>query len=374
MICGLCQAQLSGPQPFKLSGDVSAIQPPVAKVFLTYQSDGERKTDSAQVVEGKYHFSGLVSEPVMGSLRAVYKADAAGTVMPSSYKRDVAAVFLQAGALTVQSLDSFSHVSVKGSKAHEAFLALKQSVKPIQTRLDDLSAQYSQLYKAKDSAGMRALEPAFTAVDEDMKAAYAAFVRANPKSPVAPYAVNQAAGWDVDPDKVEPLLKLLPASSRELPTARLLKEKIETARKTGIGRLAMDFTQPDTSGIPVSLSSFRGKYLLVDFWASWCGPCRAENPNVVKVFNTYKDKGFYVLGVSLDQPTGKEKWLKAIHDDGLTWSHVSDLKFWNNAVAVQYGIQAIPQNLLLDPGGKIIAKNLRGAELEKKLAELFAGK
>jgi len=136
----------------------------------------------------------------------------------------------------------------------------------------------------------------------------------------------------------------------------------------------MDFTQNDTLGKPVTLSSLRGKYLLVDFWASWCGPCRAENPNVVKAFNKYKEKGFHIIGVSLDNPGQMEKWMKAIHDDGLIWTQVSDLKGWKNEVAIQYGIQAIPQNFLLDPEGKIIAKNLRGEELDSKLAEIVEKK
>jgi len=170
---------------------------------------------------------------------------------------------------------------------------------------------------------------------------------------------------------VDPLFTALPKTTQELPSGVELKEKIEIAKKTGIGKFAMDFTQNDTLGNPVMLSSFRGKYILIDFWASWCGPCRAENPNVVKAFDKYKEKGFHILSVSLDQPNAKDKWIKAIHDDKMAWTHVSDLLYWKNAVAVQYGIQAIPQNLLLDPQGKIIAKNLRGEDLDKKLEEFI---
>jgi peroxiredoxin len=140
---------------------------------------------------------------------------------------------------------------------------------------------------------------------------------------------------------------------------------------TAIGKNAPDFEQADTSGNMVKLSGFRGKYLLLDFWASWCGPCRAENPNVVKAYQKYHDRGFTILGVSLDQPGKKEAWLKAIHQDGLTWTHVSDLQFWNNAVAKMYGIRSIPQNFLLDKDGKIIATNIRAEELNKKLSEIF---
>jgi len=150
-----------------------------------------------------------------------------------------------------------------------------------------------------------------------------------------------------------------------------LQETIAISKIGAIGTASIDFTQADTSGKPVALSSFRGKYVLVDFWASWCGPCRNENPYVVESFNKFKSKNFSVLSVSLDKPGQKENWLKAIKEDGLTWTHVSDLKYFNNAAAQLYHIQSIPQNLLVDPDGKIIGKNLRGPALQAKLCEIF---
>lgn len=146
---------------------------------------------------------------------------------------------------------------------------------------------------------------------------------------------------------------------------------IAVAKKTELESKAMDFTQNDVNGKPINLNQFikNKKYVLIDFWASWCGPCRQENPNVVKAYDKYKDKGFEILGVSLDDK--KENWLKAIKDDRLAWPNVSDLKGWKNEVAVQYNIRAVPSNFLIDNTGKIVAKNLRAEDLHKKLAELF---
>ena len=138
-----------------------------------------------------------------------------------------------------------------------------------------------------------------------------------------------------------------------------------------IGMTAPDFSMADTEGNQVALNSFRGKYVLVDFWASWCKPCRMENPNLVRVYNSYKDKNFTILGVALEKPGQKEAWLRAINEDNLGWKQISDLQFWDSPVVVQYGIQGIPFNVLLDPAGKILAQGLRGEMLDAKLREIL---
>src|SRR6185437_1584149 len=164
------------------------------------------------------------------------------------------------------------------------------------------------------------------------------------------------------------LYKLLSKDVKNSTLAKYVGEQLELAKINPIGSQIVDFSQADTSGKTVKISSFRGKYVLIDFWASWCRPCRMENPNVVAAYKKYQNKNFTILGVSLDQ--AKQAWLNAIKMDGLSWTQVSDLKGWGNEVAGLFHVTSIPQNLLIGPDGKIVAKNLRGEALEHKLSEL----
>lgn len=354
------------PKEFELKGKLDLTNS-VDWIYLRYSSDGQYVMDSVQPKNGEFKFKGTITEPGEANLIAKFKQQ--GDNKPP---RQMIQIFLEPAKIELTAKDSLPNNKVEGSKGNDEFQSLIKQATLYDQKFEKMYDQYDSLEQAGDKEGMKKTEAAINQLDDEMREnVYGDFIKSHPGSDVAPFALKQYAGWEIDPAKVEPLYNSLSASLKESPSVKSIKDRIDIAKKTAIGSYAMDFTQNDTLGKPVSLSSFRGKYVLVDFWASWCGPCRRENPNVVKVFNKFKDKNFTILSVSLDRPNAKDKWLAAIHKDGLTWTHVSDLKYWDNAVAKQYGIRAIPQNLLLDPQGKIIAKNLRGEDLDAKLTEVF---
>ncbi len=352
--------------PFMLKGLLTATKYPIV-LYLNYQSSGRSIQDSAIVSDGHFIFKGSLSTPIRARLFCKRSANS-DNVRYSPYEERQ--LYLEPGVITVNSKGSLSEAAVTGSTSTAVADEWEKIGKPYIERMNDVRG--SAYYNRGNKDSVRILNEAFHQQRLASAQAMAALVARYP---------DAYASWDMvydlrvalEPELIEPSFKALSLKFRDSKEGRDLAAQIASVKQALIGVHSPDFIQSDVQGRPVSLSSFRGKYVLVDFWASWCGICRAENPNVLRAYNAYKDSGFTVLGVSLDDSSQKDKWLQAIKEDNMPWLQVSDLKGRDNSAAVLYGIKGIPQNVLLDPNGVIIAKNLRDRDLMSKLMEIFEG-
>jgi peroxiredoxin len=288
-------------------------------------------------------------------------------------------VFIENNTITITG-DSVQNTKITGSGSNDVYAAYKVKRDSIVESFNNLQAEYDSVlvkYKAARKAGKEAEAKSYydqmakieEAPDAAMKEFNLNFIKKHGSSYVAPVVLWNELAWSMDAPEMEPLVNGFDTTIRKSDYIARLKDRIEILKKVSVGSQAPDFTMNDTLGNPHQLSSYHGKVLLVDFWASWCGPCRRENPNIVAVYKQFHKKGFDILGVSFDKT--KAAWTKAILDDKLTWNQVSDLQGWNNAAGKLYGIRAIPSNMLLDQKGTIIAKNLMGDDLTNKLRELL---
>lgn len=321
------------------------------KAYLAQRIKGEWiKLDSTEFVDGTCQFSGVVKNPDMYYLTVGNRKDRLG-------------FFIENSVIKINGvIDSLSFAKVSGSVVNDEF-------KSLQDKLDELDKQGTEFFeksKAAEKAGEKASADSLMALAENTFAAIDAqqkeYIKANPASYISPYLLSRVH-YEMEAEELESFLSALDSKLDSMPTVLTLEERVRKLQSVAIGQIAPDFTMNDLNGNPVKLSDIYSKneYTLVDFWASWCGPCRRENPNVVATFNQYKNKGFGVFGVSLD--TDKAKWEKAIADDQLAWPHVSDLKGWKNDAAALYSVNSIPANLLLDKTGKIVGRNLREEKL-----------
>ncbi len=346
-------AQQAGEPGFSIAGHVKGLSDGSA-VFLTDANNPTDTLTSGRVTDGRFLLTGHFTDPNLYDLN-----------FGSAQKKTL--LFLGNEKISIEGdVEDLKSLKTKGSPINDDFANFQQNFNPMFAHLNEIG----KLYSSPAAAGkMDSLSRVYKKLVDSVENEEDQFIQARPSSYVSPFVLMVLIQLSQDIVREERRFNSLSSEVKGGYYGKMADNQIAGAKIGAVGTDALDFTQADTAGRPVSLSSFKGKYVLVDFWASWCGPCRAENPNVLATYSKFRNKNFTVLGISLDRT--KDAWIKAIKDDRLTWTQISDLQFWNNAVAIKYHVTQIPTNLLVDPSGKIVGKNLRGQDLTNKLCELL---
>ncbi len=346
---------------YSINGTITDL--PSGKVYLAHENEKkETVIDSAQIVNNKFVFKGEIASPAFYNLYLSNPQKGAG-------------ILVEPARLTFKAdKDSLYKAAVTGSALYDTYQRFyKVDWKPITEKAGEI---YRRLDKAEKDGSMKADPSLRKRFDAEFKAlgvlndtVVNAYVRKNRNSIASAMVILDRYINYPYYNNARALMPLLSKEVQQSSFGKQIYAALALDEMTAAGKAAPVFTMANTEGKMVKLSDFKGKYVLIDFWASWCGPCRKENPNVVAAYKKYHDKGFEILGVSLD--SNKEAWLKAIQADGLSWNHVSDLKGWKNDAAALYGVKSVPASFLLDPQGKVVGKDLRGEALHQTLAELF---
>jgi thiol-disulfide isomerase/thioredoxin len=365
LAAGLWPLTLMAQSGYTISGKMPGLKMPAKAYLVTIQNGAWKETDSVEIKGGKFQFKGSVNEPQQ-AIVAVKR-----TGLPAGRTQgDQKGLFIENSNIVITGTDSILKSKVTGSVADRESQELEALVRPLTNNIIRLNSKFSKYNKASASLSADERKMASDSVANwvtQIRNLKLNFVETHLNSFMGLYTYSYSIlGSKFNPAAVEPLFHKLSPQLQSSELGKRTFERIAIAKRGQAGIKVTDFTQNDVNGKPFTLSSLRGKYVLVDFWASWCAPCRAENPNLRKAYQALKDKNFEIVSVSLD--AGKSQWVDAINKDGMPWIHVSDLKGWKNEVAILYGVNSVPQNLLINPQGVVVARDLRGDDLTEKLS------
>lgn len=358
-------AQIDSTENYSITGKIRNYNN--GWIYLAHSDNlkKDKRIDSTKVVNGKFSFSGNISE-IMPFILGIHLKDGKGKILPSiTYKGPF---ILSPGHLYIEGeFDWRSPLTAFGTKAQDEYNVFKKKEDRLNNKITKIIGEIERTKKS-DRKTLDSLNTQYPFVKNQIKDVVKTHVIQFPNSLVSAYIVKINLE-NTDPTIVKPIYNMLTTMVKESVYGKAVLEMIRLSESTAIGSIPPSFNIPDLNGQPVSLEAYKGSYTLIDFWASWCGPCRREHPNLIQAYKNYQAKGFKIISISMD--TDKASWLKAIDEDKLPWQQVSDLKGSQSETRKKYGITVLPMNFLIDKEGKIIARDLRGMQLTNKLKEVL---